>query len=63
MAGHSKEKEIREFKQDLEPGAEFYIGTPEGSLGGWREAEAPYKLEPNASDIEDFLTRLRQEGL
>lgn len=63
MAGHSKDIEIREFRKDREPGAEFYLGTSEGGLGGLREAEAPYKLEPNASEIEDFLTRLRQEGL
>ncbi len=63
MAGHSRDKEIREFMKDREPGAEFYLGTPEGSSGGQRGADAPYKLEPNASEIEDFLTRLRQEGL
>jgi len=63
MAGHSKDKEIREFMKDREPGAEFYLGISERNSGGWREAEAPYKLEPNASEIEDFLTRLRQEGL
>jgi len=63
MAGHSKNKEIIELIKDRKPGAEVYLGTSEGSLGGWREAEVPYKLEPNASEIEDFLTRLRQEGL
>jgi len=63
MAGHSKDNEIKEFMKDREPGPEFYLGTSEESLGGQREAEAPYKLEPKASEIEDFLTRLRQEGL
>ncbi len=63
MAGHSKDKGFREFKQDWEPGAEFYLGTPERNSGSRREADVPYKLEPNTSEIEDFLTRLRQEGL
>ena len=63
MAGRTKDKEIREFMKDREPGAEFYLGTSDRGSGGLGEAEAPYKLEPNASEIEDFLTRLRQEGL
>ncbi len=63
MAGRAKDKEIREFLKDREPGAEFYLGASDKGSGGRREGEAPYKLEPNASEIEDFLTRLRQEGL
>ena len=63
MAGHSKDKEIRKFKEDREPGAEFYLGFTEQGSASPQEANAPYKLEPNVSEIEDFLTRLRQEGL
>ncbi len=63
MAGRTKDKDIREFMKDREPGAEFYLGVSGRSSGGRNEAEAPYKLEPDASEIEDFLTRLRQEGL
>jgi hypothetical protein len=46
-----------------EVGADYYIGFSEEGFGGQEEANAPYKLEPNATEIEDFLTRLRQEGL
>ncbi len=63
MAGRSQEKDIREFKDDREMGADYYIGFSEVGFGGREEANAPYKLEPNATEIEDFLTRLRQEGL
>lgn len=63
MAGHSEDQEIREFKKDREQGAEFYLGFTEQGSGSPQEAIAPYKLEPDISEIEDFLTRLRQEGL
>jgi hypothetical protein len=63
MAGRSQEKDIREFKDDREMGADYYFGLSEEGFGGREEANAPYKLEPNATEIEDFLTRLRQEGL
>lgn len=63
MAGRSQEKDIREFQQDRERGADYYLGFSEEGFGGQEEASAPYKLEPNATEIEDFLTRLRQEGL
>jgi hypothetical protein len=64
MAGHSQEKGIRELKQDRgEMGADYYLGFSEEGFSGQEEANAPYKLEPNATEIENFLTRLRQEGL
>ncbi len=63
MAGRSQEKDIRKFKHDREMGADYYIGFSEEDFSGQKEANAPYKLEPNATEIEDFLTRLRQEGL
>lgn len=63
MAGRSQEKLIREFKHDREMGADYYLNLSEKGFGGQEEANAPYKLEPNATEIENFLTRLRQEGL
>jgi hypothetical protein len=63
MAGRSQEKDFRKFKHDREMGADYYIGFSEEGFGGQKEANAPYKLEPIATEIEDFLTRLRQEGL
>jgi hypothetical protein len=63
MAGRSQEKDIRELKHGREVGADYYIGFSEEGFGGQEEANAPYKLEPNATEIENFLTRLRQEGL
>jgi hypothetical protein len=63
MAGRSQEKEVNEFKYDRETGADYYAGFSEEGFGGKEEAGVPYKLEPNATEIEDFLTRLRQEGL
>ena len=63
MAGRSQEKDSREFKHDREMGADYYTGFSEEGFGGQGEANAPYKLEPSATEIEDFLTRLRQEGL
>ncbi len=63
MAGRSKEKDFRKLKHDRKMGADYYIGLSEEGFGGREEANAPYKLEPNAREIEDFLTRLRQEGL
>ena len=62
MASRSQEENNREWKLDREPGAEYYLGQLE-SEDGPLEGVAPYKLEPDASEIEDFLTRLRQEGL
>jgi len=63
MAGRSQEKGIKEFKQDRERGADFYAGFSEEVSGEQEETNIPYKLEPNATEIENFLTRLRQEGL
>jgi hypothetical protein len=63
MAGHSQEKGTGEFQHDRGIGADYYLGLSEESLGGDGEKNIPYKLEPNATEIEDFLTRLRQEGL
>lgn len=63
MAGHSQEKSIGEFKQDREMGADYYVGFSEEVSGVSDEGSIPYKLEPNTTEIEDFLTRLRQEGL
>ncbi len=63
MAGRSQEKDIRAFKDDREIGTDYYFGLSEEGSGGREEDNAPYKLEPNATEIEDFLTRLRQEGL
>ncbi len=63
MAGHTQEKNIRELMRDREAGADYYLGFSEEGPGSREETNAPYKLEPNASEIENFLTRLRQEGL
>jgi hypothetical protein len=64
MAGRSQEKEGNEFKHDREMGADYYTGfNPGEGFSDKEEASVPYKLEPNATEIEDFLTRLRQEGL
>ena len=63
MAGRSQENESKEFKHDRETGAEYYAGFSGEGFGGKEEASVPYKLEPNTTEIEDFLTRLRQEGL
>ncbi len=63
MAGRSQEKDNREFKQGREMmGADYNLGFSKESSSR-EEANAPYKLEPNATEIENFLTRLRQEGL
>ena len=63
MAGRSQEKDIKEFKHDREMGVDYYVGFSEEGFGGKEETNVPYKLEPNATEIEDFLARLRQEGL
>jgi hypothetical protein len=63
MASHSQERDNKEFNSERENGAEYYLGFSEEGFNGQEEANAPYKLEPNATEIEDFLTRLRQEGL
>jgi len=63
MAGRSQEKDARESQHNSEMGADYYLGFSEEGFGGQEEASAPYKLEPNATEIEDYLTRLRQEGL
>ena len=63
MAGRSQEKDAREFEHNREMGPEYYLGFPEEGIAGQEESNAPYKLEPNATEIENFLTRLRQEGL
>ncbi len=63
MAGRSQVKEIKEFKHDREMGADYHTGFSAEGFGGKEETNVPYKLEPNATEIEDFLARLRQEGL
>jgi hypothetical protein len=63
MAGRTQEKDGRELKRDREMGADYYLGFSEEGLGDQEEPSAPYKLEPNVTEIENFLTRLRQEGL
>ena len=63
MAGRSQEKGIKELEQDRGMGADYYAGYPEEVSGKQEETHIPYKLEPNATEIENFLTRLRQEGL
>ena len=63
MAGRSQEKNISDRKHDQEVGADYYLGFSEEGFGSKKEESAPYKLEPNATEIESFLTRLRQEGL
>jgi hypothetical protein len=62
MAGRSQENENLESRQEREIGAEYYLGLNEQNAGD-SEGDAPYKLEPSVTEIEDFLTRLRQEGL
>lgn len=63
MAGRSQDKDVREMKHDREKGSDYYLGFSKEGFGGQEEASAPYKLEPNATEIENFLARLRQEGL
>ena len=63
MAGRSQEKNTSDKQHDREMGADYYLGSSEEGFGGKKEESAPYKLEPNATEIESFLTRLRQEGL
>ena len=63
MAGRSQEKDAREFEHGREMGADYYLGISEKGFGGQEEGNAPYKLEPDATEIENFLTRIRQEGL
>jgi hypothetical protein len=62
MAGRSQEKDNREFKQGREMGADYNLGFSKESSSR-EEANVPYKLEPSVTEIENFLTRLRQEGL
>lgn len=63
MAGRSQEKKAEGFKRVQEKEADYFTGYPKEGFGDKDEADAPYKLEPSATEIEDFLTRLRQEGL
>ena len=63
MAGRSQEKEIKNLRGDQEKGADYYAGFTEEGFGGNEKESVPYKLEPNATEIEEFLARLRQEGL
>ena len=63
MAGRSQEKETKEFKHDREMGSDYYAGFSGEGFSDKEEKVVPYKLEPDATEIEDFLTRLRQEGL
>ncbi len=63
MVEYVKKEGNREFQRDRKPGADYYLGFAEKRSDGKPETDAPYKLEPKASEIEDFLTRLRQQGL
>ena len=63
MADRSQEKEIKNFKDDREMGTDYYAGSPGVGLSSEGEENIPYKLEPNTTEIEEYLTRLRQEGL
>lgn len=63
MADRFQKKDVRKSKQDRERGADYYLGLSEEDLNDEEEADAPYKLEPNVTEIENFLSRLRQEGL
>ncbi len=63
MAGHTQENNFRDSKYDQEMGADYYLGFSAEDSGSREETYAPYKLEPSATEIENFLTRLRQEGL
>jgi len=63
MVEHTQNRGNREFKRDRKTGADYYVGFSEERSGDKREVDAPYKLEPSTSEIENFLTRLRQEGL
>ena len=63
MAGRSQEKNTSDKKHDREMGADYYLGFSEEGIDSQQKANAPCKLEPNATEIESFLTRLRQEGL
>ena len=63
MAGRSQDKDTREFERSREMEADYYLGSTEDVSSEQEETVIPYKLEPNAGEIEDFLTRLRQEGL
>ena len=59
-----KKKETKAFMRKRKQGADFFLGQKqENPNKGIDEVLAPYKLEPSLTDIEDFLTRLRQEGL
>lgn len=66
MIDRSQEKDLREFEQQNrgEMEVEYYHGSSEEVSSEQDDLSIPYKLEPNDStEIEDFLTRLRQEGL
>lgn len=63
MEGHSRENVLGKIKGDREIGAAYYLGSSEQDSGNKEEANVPYKLEPSSTEIEEFLTRLRQEGL
>ena len=63
MEGRSQEKDVRELEYSREMGPDYYVGFSEEGIESQEDASAPYKLEPDATEIENFLTRLRQEGL
>lgn len=63
MIERAQNKGNREFMREEKSGADYYLGIKEERSGGKPEGDAPYKLEPNATEIETFLTRLREEGL
>ena len=63
MAGRSQDKKVEGFKRDQKRETDYFTGYPKEGFGDRDEVNVPYKLEPSATAIEDFLTRLRQEGL
>jgi len=66
MIERSQEKDLKEFEQQNrgKMEVEYYRGSSEEVSGEQEDTNIPYKLEPNNStEIEDFLARLRQEGL
>lgn len=66
MKYRSQEKDLKELKQQNRWGIEvdYHPGSSGKGSGELENMNIPYKLEPNnASEIEDFLARLRQEGL
>jgi len=66
MIERSQDKDLKEFEQQNrgKMEVEYYRGSSEEVSGEQEDTNIPYKLEPNNStEIEDFLARLRQEGI